>query len=166
MAIVTGTSNGWDHGPDHHGIDTATSWWCEAAYRPRHNDAMAEVHAPGLPRQGVVTVFLPADGLDDTESTGSYAIDVTPMLMRLRADCGEREAWGSLKELLSSSGPMSSTSQRAWLRVREWLDEAETAVGSRAEPHALTWSVAASAAMVIMDNTGGWASRRNHTGGW
>jgi hypothetical protein len=70
---------------------------------------------------------LPASDLDDAESTGQYAIKIARHLVQVIPNPDDRQAWDTLKDLLSSAGPMGGTSQRAWHRVLEWLPEARQA---------------------------------------
>ncbi|MEU4576013.1 hypothetical protein [Nonomuraea sp. NPDC023979] len=72
-------------------------------------------------------VTLPADELDDAERIGQYAIKIARHLVQVIPNANDRPAWDSLKELLSSDGPMGGTSRQAWLRILEWLPAARSA---------------------------------------
>lgn len=124
VPVLVESSFSNNYGPEHHGIDTATQWWCEAVHRPRSNDCIARVTQPGAePYTPLVTISLPADDLDDTESAGRYAVNVTRWLVELANDRDNTVALAELKILLSSSGPMADASSPVWHRVLQWLTD-------------------------------------------
>jgi hypothetical protein len=123
VPLLTETSFSHHYGPDAHGIDPATQWWCQTTRRPRVGDAIAEVWAPGPEMYTpLLQLTLWADDLDDTEAVGHYAIRITRPLVRVIADRADTAAWDELKSLLANTGPMGDVSQQAWHAILAWLD--------------------------------------------
>ncbi|MEV5944787.1 hypothetical protein [Streptomyces sp. NPDC051994] len=120
------TSNSHHYGPEAHGIDRTAQWWCEVTRRPGSSDAIACVYAPGSPSfQPLMTLTLPADDLDETESVGHHAIRIARPLARLVSNPGDAPAMEELKGLLSATGPLGDHSSGGWYRLLEWLPGAQ-----------------------------------------
>ncbi|MFJ6566677.1 hypothetical protein ACIQNU_04605 [Streptomyces sp. NPDC091292] len=125
--VLVETSYSLQEGPAAHGVDTDTQWWCEVTRRPRTGDAIASVTPPGSGEYSeLVTVTLPADDLDDTETAGRYAVNLARALVQAVNDSDDDAAIEELKGLLSSAGPMGDYSGPAWSRVLEWLKAARS----------------------------------------
>lgn len=123
--IIVETSHSASDGPELNGVDITTQWWCEVTRRPRSDDAVARVTPPGAGHYDeLLCLTLPADDLDDTETVGRFAVNVTRALIQVLDDPADSEASGELKALLSPTGPMGDDSGPAWDRVLEWLDAA------------------------------------------
>jgi hypothetical protein len=137
--VMIETSFSGHDGPEAHGIDTRTQWWCEATRRPRFDDAIARVVQPGAePYEHLVEIALPADDLDDTATVGRYAVNVTRCLVQLINDRDE-ENLDELKALLGPAGPMGSASSPIWHRVLEWLTAARSGDLTALEMHGDGW---------------------------
>lgn len=125
VPLLVETSHSHNYGPEHHGIDTATQWWCLTTRRPRFGDAIAMVTPPATkPYYSMLNLVLAADDLDDTEAVGHYAIRIARYAVRLVADRNDEEAMAELKRLLAPSGPLGKGSQQAWHNLLTWLDSA------------------------------------------
>lgn len=131
VPVITETSHSHHHGPEHHGIDPATQWWCLSVRRPGRGDAQASVMPPGAAahrhpavpislHEPLLTVTLPADDQDDTEGAAHYAISVARQMVAYLS--GEAGAWEELERLLGPDGPMGGTSSAALARLGEWRD--------------------------------------------
>ncbi|MCX4605446.1 hypothetical protein OG402_33815 [Streptomyces anulatus] len=128
IPVLVESSFSANYGPEHHGVDVAAQWWCEATRRPRRGDAVAAVSAPGAGQaRPLLQLTLNADDLDEAEAVGHYAIRIARPLTRLVADGDDGAALGELKGLLSSAGPLGGGSSAAWHRVNEWLPAARAA---------------------------------------
>ena len=124
--VLVETSFSSHDGPQAHGIDTRTQWWCQVIRRPRFDDAIARVAQPGAESyQCLVEITLPADDLDDTETVGRYAVNVTRCLVRW-LNARDDSALAELKILLGPKGPMGDASSPIWRRVLDWLDAAQS----------------------------------------
>lgn len=115
-------------GPEHHGVDIATQWWCVANHRSRLGDAIAFVNAPGAGlHHSLLQLVLGAEDLDGTEAVGHYAIRIARLLAHIVAAPDDDETLGELKALLAPAGPMGNGSQAAWEEVLAWLPHARSA---------------------------------------
>ena len=131
IPVLIETSYSGHCGPESHGIDAATQWWCQANRRTTLGDARAEVFAPGgAPDQPLLTLTTAAEDLDETEAVGHYAIRIARGLVQLVDDPDDVEAQSVLKELLSPSGLMRMHSGPSWHKIREWLPDARSASGA------------------------------------
>lgn len=125
VPVLVETSFAHQYGPEHHGIDVDTQWWCEVTRRPRSDDAIASVTPPGVePYRPMLNVTLAAEDLDETEAVGHYAIRIARCVVRLLADRDDQGAMAELRSLLSPSGPVGKGSKEAWDSLYRWLDSA------------------------------------------
>lgn len=128
IPVLVETSDSFRYGPEHHGIDPATQWWCQANRRTRLGDTRAEVFAPGSrPNEPLLTLTTAAEDLDETEAVGHYAIRIARALVQLVNAPDDAEAVSTLKELMSPTGLMRQHSGPSWHKVLEWLPDARAA---------------------------------------
>jgi hypothetical protein len=128
VPVVVETSHSNHYGPEWHGIDRATQWWCEVTRRPRTDDAIACVYAPGSPEfTPLMTLTLQAGDLDEAESVAHHAIQIMRPIARLVGHRGDAVAVEELKELLSAAGPLGGHSSRGWHQLLQWLPDAQAA---------------------------------------